>query len=138
MAGSVSFSWDKGSVNRVVGNINQAAVGANKACGRAIYAEAEHVLERTIPRVPVATGRLRDSGKVDGPRMRAGDVEATVIFGNETDVDYAIFVHEDLRAVHPRGEAKFLERTLNEAKATYSQRVGQRISDFFGGMGGIR
>jgi hypothetical protein len=52
-------------------------------------------------RVPVETGTLHDAIYREGHEI-IGDTE------------YAIYVHEDLEAQHPEGEAKFLERPMLE------------------------
>ena len=67
----------------------------------AIAKYAAQVVESAQQLVPVDTGALRDS--------------ISVVVKNESEVwivasmEYALYVHEDLRAYHPRGQAKFVE-----------------------------
>lgn len=61
--------------------------------------------------VPVAAergGPLRDSGAV----IQVSDTRAMVTFGN-SEVDYALDVHEDLDDFHEIGEARYLTRGLD-------------------------
>lgn len=69
------------------------------------------LLSRTIPRVPLDTGRLRNSGQA---------VDGVVSF----NTDYAIYVHEILENHHPIGEAKFLENAVIENRAAIFHILG--------------
>lgn len=72
---------------------------------RARQKAAIFLLAKTIPRVPIDTGRLRNSGQAE---------DGVVSF----NTDYAIYVHEILENHHPIGEAKFLENALIENRST--------------------
>jgi len=61
---------------------------------------------------PVDTGRLRSSGRVDEVAI---GMKLVIVLGFHTD--YAVYVHENLDANHPVGQAKFLERAMNEKAA---------------------
>ena len=64
----------------------------------------QKVLQLAKEKVPVDTGRLRDSGHLEETRDGA-----RVVF----DAPYALYVHEmDLH--HERGERKYLENALME------------------------
>ena len=66
-------------------------------------------------RVPVDLGNLKGSGYVTAPTATPGGTHVEVGFGGPA-AGYAIYVHEDLSAHHPVGEAKYLENAV-EAKA---------------------
>ena len=74
------------------------------------YEAAQSVLEQAREMVPVDTGSLRDSGKIEQTENGY-----RVIFGTgknrKTDkpIDYATIVHEDYDAQHKVGSAKYLE-----------------------------
>ena len=89
------------------------AAGAGLMAG-ALHREGEAVMTDAKRRTPVDTGALRASGQVHPPEARSGAVEVTIGFGNSA-VRYAVYVHENLTARHPVGEAKYLERPLLEA-----------------------
>ena len=40
---------------------------------------------------------------------------------------YAIYVHEDLGAFHPVGDAKFMESVLNESRPFLAKRIAARV-----------
>lgn len=66
---------------------------------------------------PVETGRLRSSithQVVSDSRVDVG-----------TNVEYAVYVHENLNAYHPVGEAKFIEK----AAAREAGRVQELVRD---------
>jgi hypothetical protein len=77
-------------------------------------AEATMTLAKSL--TPVDTGALRSSGQVDIPSI---GMRSVVTMGFHTD--YAIFVHEDLSAHHPVGQAKFLETAVNSRRPVIEQ-----------------
>lgn len=94
--------------------------------GRALYREAETIMTEAKLRTPVDTGALRASGQVTPPSVTGTHVTITLGFGNNA-VGYAIYVHENLTARHPVGEAKYLERPLLEAVRGMEQRLAGAV-----------
>ena len=84
----------------------------------AVREEAEANKEQAQARTPVKTGVLRDSAQV----ISDGNT-AHIVY----TAPYAAIVHEDLDAHHRNGEAKFLERTMNDSVAGMAQRLAERI-----------
>lgn len=80
-----------------------------------MMALGEKIMSDAVARVPVDTGRLRQTAYVAPPSMtgEAGSIELG--FGT----DYAVQVHERTEVPHEHGEAKFLE------KAVLKKGVGQ-------------
>lgn len=80
--------------------------------GRKILSESNRI-------APVDTGNL----------IRNTEVEKTI--GGEVQVryhaDYAMYVHEDLEARHPKGHAKFLEKATNQEGHSVIRRIAQRL-----------
>src|SRR6185436_18461741 len=72
----------------------------------ALYQEAQIELTEAKRRTPYLTGALRSSGIVHQPTRQGGKILVQITFGGEA-VDYAVYVHEDLEAFHPHGQAKF-------------------------------
>lgn len=67
---------------------------------------ALEILDRAQQKVPVDTGFLKSTGRI---------VQLEDGFEVRYDADYAIYVHENLEAQHPRGgQAKFLEEAFYE------------------------
>ena len=99
-----------------------------------LYAEGQKVLADSLPLVPVDTGTLRASGYVTEPKREGDQVTIEIGFGGpaakinpvsgESSDSYAIFVHENLEAHHPVGQAKFLEQPLNQALQGMPERLG--------------
>ena len=83
------------------------------------------------PRRPVPPGHrpgsLRDSGMVHPPEHRGTRVSTRMTFGND-EVDYAVYVHEDLEAEHAIGQAKFMESVMNESRPYIGRRLASRIN----------
>lgn len=77
---------------------------------RLLQAAALLVLADAKKRCPVRYGHLRNSGEA----KHSGFLEWAVTFGGPA-APYAVFVHEDLKAHHRVGEAKFLEKALPRA-----------------------
>lgn len=104
-------------------------VGGNlpAVVGPALYREGEAIMTAAKRRTPFKTGALRASGTVLPPEQQGSSVVVTLGFGGPA-VNYAVFVHENLSAIHPSGEAKFLERPVDEARAGLEQRLGAALS----------
>lgn len=68
---------------------------------------SEMVLADAKRRTPVRTGALRNSGSI----TKVDESGFQVAFGGPA-APYAVFVHEDLKARHRVGEAKFLEKAM--------------------------
>jgi hypothetical protein len=117
--------------------------------GNALRAEAEIEMTEAKRRTPVQTGALRSSGHVEGPEegtmslatfgnaasggqgeFRAGpdraDISVRLVFGGPAAA-YAVYVHENLEAIHPVGQAKFLESTLLESAPYLVARIAARM-----------
>ena len=76
--------------------------------------------------VPVDQGPLRASGHVDDPVVKGDEVTVTLGYGNSA-VEYAVYVHEDLNAFHPTGEAKYLETPFKMAVPGIKRRMTKAL-----------
>lgn len=95
--------------------------------GKALFEEIDEVeVPECQKEVPYKTGALHDTIHAAGPFYNNGWVSATIGAGNE-DVDYAIKVHEDLDAFHPRGKAKFIEDPLFQSRPFIGARLAARM-----------
>lgn len=92
------------------------------AAGRALFREAEAIMTSAKGRTPVDTGALQGSGHVELPDVDMTGAQVVLGFGGAA-APYAIFVHEDLTARHTVGEAKFLEKSVDEARRGMEQRL---------------
>jgi hypothetical protein len=107
------------------------ARGINGAAGQALREEAEIEMTEAKMRTPVDTGALRASGRVEGPRVSSDEVAVSLQFGDAA-ATYALYVHENLEAHHPVGEAKFLEKTLIESQPHMADRIARRLRGLLG------
>lgn len=86
---------------------------------KSLVLQSNHILAEAVQDCPVKEGTLRRSGKVDEIEISLTEVSARLIF----DVDYAIYVHENLQAHHPVGHAKFLENAVNRELPVLVQNI---------------
>lgn len=94
---------------------------------RALYTEAQVEMTEAKRRTPVKTGVLRASGHVQEPVRSGRKIAVTLAYGGAASA-YAIQVHEDLEANHPRGgQAKFLESVLTESAPHMAERIARNI-----------
>ena len=95
--------------------------------GRALYQEAQIELTEIKKRTPVEFGPLRASEEVLEPEVNGRDISVQIVAGGPS-APYAIYVHEDLSALHANGtQAKFMESVLLESKPFMGARVARRI-----------
>lgn len=83
-------------------------------------------------RAPVDTTRLRKS--VDPEvSIKGSKIRATVTFSAKdpkSGYDYALKQHEDMSFKHPKGgEAKYLERPMNENREKYKKHIADKIKE---------
>lgn len=86
--------------------------------------EGEITKADSMKNTPIEYGALRGSHEVIGPESDGRDIEVQVTVGGPS-ADYAVYVHENLEAHHPVGEAKFLE----DAVARRQNGLLQRLAD---------
>ena len=107
-----------------------------QALKSAMLLEGEAALTKMKRRTPVKTGALKASGRV---RVRTGgrDAKGRFVAGTSRSpeivwsfggsaIDYAWFVHENLRAHHPVGQSKYVESVLAEARSHIVDRIATR------------
>lgn len=92
--------------SQVMNNLTKLSRTIPEAVVIGMVALAEVIMADAVERVPVDTGRLRQSGYIAPPTSVMGAVEMG--FGT----DYAIPVHERTEVSHTTGEAKFLEKAI--------------------------
>lgn len=93
----------------------------------AVVIEGEVILQRAEGFVPVETGALRDSGRVEDPVHERYRVSVDVVFGNQ-EVQYAWVVHEDMQTRREDGIAKYLEMPAVQEFSPGHQRFSQTVA----------
>lgn len=113
-------------VDKVTRNLLRLAAQIPNEVARALYAEAQIEKAESMRRTPVDTGALRASHEVSDPVVSGRDISVTISVGGVA-APYAVYVHENLEAFHPVGQAKFLESTILESKPFLARRIATRI-----------
>jgi hypothetical protein len=117
------FTFDSSKVKAALTNI---ARKAPEQVADALYAEAQIEMTEAKRRTPVDTGELRASGYVADPEIRGRRISVEMGFGGAAS-EYAVHVHEDLEALHPVGQAKYLESTVLESAPHMPARIARRL-----------
>jgi hypothetical protein len=99
---------------------------AEQSLAAALYAEGERIMAEAKRLCPVDTGTLRSTGHVQKPVIRRGSIEVTLGFGGPA-APYAVFVHENLNVHHTVGQAKYLEKPLNDAARGFAERLAAEV-----------
>ncbi len=129
MAGNVVglMSIEVKGLDQVMRRLRAIADQLPHEIGRALYEEAQIEKNESMRRTPVDTGALRASHEVSAPVIAGHDISVTISVGGAS-APYAIYVHENLEALHPTGQAKFLESTILESKPYLARRIAARIN----------
>ena len=93
----------------------------------AVWAEMQTILQDAQAITPVDTGLLRASGHVSDPIVTDGEIDVEIGFYT----NYAIYVHEDLSAKHPTGQAKFLETAIDDHLDDLAENILKRVDQTF-------
>lgn len=119
-------------MDKIIAKLQVAPNETKKAIRQVTDEVSQDVLYRSNEYVPVDTGVLRSSGNI----IRAKEEGANTIVGGVgyggAASKYAVIVHENLNANHPRGgQAKFLERATNEVIPFLSRVFAERLPQIF-------
>lgn len=122
----------KMNASKVTATLRKIADKFPDRVGAAIYQEAQIEVTEMKRRCPVDTtahaphpGNLRASIHAEEPVRKGRRISVTVATG--VQAPYAIYVHEDLDAIHPIGEAKFMESVIKESAPSMLDRIGKRV-----------
>jgi hypothetical protein len=113
-------------VGQVLGSMKKLDHTIPLVAAAALYQEALVEQKESMKRTPVDTGALRDSHQTSLPRRKGQNLEVTIKVGGPA-AGYAVIVHEDMEAKHEVGEAKFLERTIQESAPHMLARIAKRM-----------
>jgi hypothetical protein len=103
-------------LNKSISEISSVVEDALLDCGNDLQQKAQDL-------TPVDTGALRASAFTEA---ESGNNPSVIVGYTE---EYAIFVHENLEAHHPVGQAKFLEQPLKENADKYVEYVRDKVQD---------
>lgn len=110
---------------------NMAVLGgkAEKNFGQGLLGEADRILAKSEPLVPVDENILRTTGRVEGPRAAAGYYKVWVKYGGGP-APYAPYVHEmpeTYNFTKPGTGPKFLEKPAMAAVPGMAERMTLRM-----------
>jgi len=128
-----SIQIDPASMAHLKSVLDRMGSGALDALGKAAVDEMTKMMQVSKGQCPVDTGTLRASGMVQPPVRVGNQVVVTAGYGGAAS-GYAIYVHEDLNATHPVGNAKFLERPFLAALPQMPRNIATRIEAFLAGI----
>lgn len=101
--------------------------GLKPVVEKAVFTEANTVLNESKKIVPVATGALRASGKVDPPATDDGVTLVEISYGGAA-APYALYVHEIPEYRHAAGKSfKFLEIPAMAHRDKFTRAVKERV-----------
>lgn len=94
-----------------------------KVLARAVFSEAQTVLNESKKIVPVDLGVLKNSGKVSRPDISPSGVSVEISYGGAA-APYALIVHEDPDAQHKPGKTfKYLEKPVMARRDVFVRNV---------------
>ena len=94
--------------------------------GAALYQEGQIETTEVKKRTPVDKGTLRGTVTLLGPFWKGNVVYVLIVAGGPA-APYAIYVHENLEAIHKVGQAKFIESVILESAPYMPARVLSRL-----------
>ena len=109
---------------QLVTTVNRITTGNRPAISDALNTAAQEVFAESQRRVPVDTGNLRSSGRIDA--SKAETLTATVGYGG-TAAGYALAVHETHAS-----QSKYLEQPAREAAKRVEELVTNAIKAAIG------
>lgn len=109
-------------LSETLANIAGFAPELRGRAAKALNTLAELTMTDSKEHTPVQYGVLKRSGNVS-KHATAADLSATLSYGT----DYGVFVHENLTARHPIGEAKFLEHAVQRRAATFADDISKGL-----------
>ncbi|HVJ72028.1 MAG TPA: hypothetical protein VM531_11085 [Sphingomicrobium sp.] len=129
MAKLIGLSYMKGRLLRF-------AQEYPRVVGQALYDELNEIEKpESQRRIPKDTHAAELSAVVLGPDIRPGRVVAALAYAAQGETNpktgelvetYIVPLHENLDAIHPVGEAKFLESVMNESERFLGDRIARR------------
>lgn len=126
------FSFELDGVEELLDRLDGATRRVMLAGSQEIRLQAEGIMTKSRRLVPVDTGALRASGRVEDPNFEtATRVVAELSYGGSA-APYALYVHEDLNARHSVGQAKYLEQPVRAALPGFVRAVTSALDRSLG------
>ena len=126
---NVKLYIDKRSLAKFEANMKRLGKDALKQLARNLYTEGEELLAEAIPLTPLEFSPLRNSGRVELPRISGNRVSVTVGFGGPA-APYALYVHEmpsTNNFTTPGTGPKYLERPARRRARGLAGRINRDL-----------
>lgn len=131
MSGKVEFKISVGKLNE---KLRAAMPAARLEVKKEMYQFANEVLGVSLERVPMDTGALANSGRVEPPTDNGNEISVKLGYGGVA-VNYAWHVHENMnpnvRWSRPGSGPKYLEGPLKEVQDTFPGRIKDAVARGF-------
>lgn len=102
------------------------AARLERAAVATVNRQAVYAQQVAVPLTPIEYGDLRDSEQV--VPAAPGQLEAALV----SNLEYSIYVHEDLDAQHTEGGPKFFEKAATRTQKVAEQIGAQAMREVFG------
>jgi hypothetical protein len=103
------------------------------AAAAMVYAFGTRVMRDSVKRTPSQTGELKASAYVTIPQASSQHPSVEIGYGSH----HAVPVHEETEVAHDDGEAKFLQRALDAARAGALEQMGRDFLTALKSNGGL-
>ena len=131
MAANISFEIL--GLERLQQRFQVAAPAIRAEVAQELFVFGSEVMKASLLIVPVLTGALMSTGKVEPPDFQGDEVKVTLGYGDEA-VGYALYVHEDMSNVNftrPGSGPKYLENPLKERQDKLPGRITEAVKRGF-------
>jgi hypothetical protein len=118
------------NLNKIKDALSKAPALTIKEVDEAVKKSIYEVERESKELTPVDTGRLRGGYRINFSILK-GKISIKPRKTKKGKTNYAIYVHENLKAHHKVGEAKFLEKGMNIAKKNIEKYFNQAIKNVF-------
>lgn len=114
-------------IERIQAALRDASDAQRRIYADTMRAEAQAIMNESKKIVPVDTGALKTSGRVENPTITADGIEVVMGYGGPS-APYAAIVHEDPDAQHGPGKTyKYLEIPVKAAEDKFFRAVAERF-----------
>lgn len=113
-------------LDNVIHKLTRLQGNTPDAMERALMKRGEWIGDESYERAPWKTNNMRDTKQVGPAERTEKQVRVPISYGGPK-APYTIYVHEDLEALHPHGQAKFLESVIREAQPHMAEELAKDI-----------
>ena len=114
----------------LIANLEVLEKDMNKKIAKALFDFGGHIESESVKKTPIDTGELRSRVFNEGPLLQKEVYTQVIGYEKHTESfkdQYAVPVHERSNAKHPVGEAKFLEKAIDENASEYAKFMQKEI-----------